>query len=80
MAWIKIGRPGTKWGPCVKVDCGHVDCQQLRDLAEKVCTVCKVRIGYESPMTSAEQEQGEYDHLDCALVEADAVRSGAPGA
>jgi hypothetical protein len=76
MAWIKIGAPGTKWGPCANPKCPHLDCKSLRDLADKVCTECEVRIGYETPMVTAQEEkgQGQYDHLDCALVVAEGQR------
>lgn len=45
MAASKLAEPGTEYGPCERV-CAHSDCAAVRKMAEAICRICKVPIGY----------------------------------
>ena len=45
MAASILAEPGTEYGPCERA-CGHSDCAAVRKMAETICRVCKVPIGY----------------------------------
>jgi hypothetical protein len=42
----RLSRPGTKHGPCQDL-CQHLDCALVRADAERLCTYCGKRIGFE---------------------------------
>lgn len=48
MAAGHLPRPGTKYGPCADVQCGHTDCAATRTQAASLCVICKQPIGYET--------------------------------
>lgn len=47
MASGTLPSPGTEFGPCADVNCGHVDCGLTRGMAEAVCEFCGEPIGYD---------------------------------
>lgn len=38
--------PGTEYGPCLD-QCDHVDCAQIRAMADAICPMCRQPIGYD---------------------------------
>jgi hypothetical protein len=46
MAYSRLPRPGTDYGPCLP-ECSHTDCQQTRRQAAQLCPRCLSPIGYE---------------------------------
>ena len=49
MAASKLAEPGTEYGPCKQPyssPCGHSDCATVRKMAEAICRICNVPIGY----------------------------------
>lgn len=42
-----LARPGSPYGPCSNINCGHVDCKETRILAEQICRYCHKPIGYD---------------------------------
>jgi len=47
MAFSRLPRPGTDYGPCLP-DCSHVDCNETRRQAAQLCPRCLLPIGYEN--------------------------------
>jgi hypothetical protein len=48
MAPSALPKPGSKYGPC-KTACQHTDCAATRAMADRNCTGCGDKIGYERP-------------------------------
>ncbi len=46
MGILIIPTAGTENGPC-NYECGHIKCQKMRYMANKICPFCKEPIGYE---------------------------------
>ena len=42
-----LASPGTEHGPCLDINCGHIDCKQTREMAETICEYCGESIGYD---------------------------------
>lgn len=57
MAAITLPAPGAEGGPCemrpsrhgVVLSCGHPECSESRRMADQICVVCGIRIGYGAP-------------------------------
>ena len=64
MAAGKLDKPGTKYGPC-KSECGHIDCAKTRSMAQSVCTICGVAIGYDTRFYLSQTLPDRYDHAIC---------------
>ena len=62
MASIHIPQPGTEHGPCI--DCDHIDCGQMRDIAASICRYCGCEIGYDRQLFSDDQPN-QYCHRTC---------------
>ena len=46
MSTTTLSAPSTEYGPCLD-PCGHIDCQEIRAIAQGNCTICSLTIGYE---------------------------------
>lgn len=56
-----LPKPGTETGPCQK-NCGHIDCQEIRQKAKSICPICKKHIGYQRAYIEYEDR---LFHLTC---------------
>jgi len=76
MAPGRLSSPGTNYGPCTNVDCGHIDCADTRSMAEVICHYCNEPIGYERGFY---YEHHTLVHSSCAedSVEEDAENASA---
>ena len=63
MAASIIPKPGSKLGPCKR--CEHIDCRELRTMAESLCHVCHKPIGYGVRYYRHDDFGGAYDHAIC---------------
>lgn len=63
MAASFLSKPGTKYGPCPKVDCGHTDCAATRAMAERNCIGCAEKIGYDQRFFR--EDNGDLIHMKC---------------
>jgi len=57
----KVPAPGSENGPCEK-SCGHIKCNELRHIANTICSICHKPIGYEIPFLQYEER---YFHEKC---------------
>jgi hypothetical protein len=46
MAAGTLPKPGTRYGPCA-ASCTHIDCAKTRVMANSMCGICGLRVGYE---------------------------------
>jgi hypothetical protein len=81
MGWIMLSKPGTEYGPCKKLNCGHKDCAATRAEAVTPCRWCGKEIGYETKfyIESFYTDDGKlcgraYEHFLCAHVGAERQR------
>jgi len=61
---------GTKHGPCVNMNCGHVRCEGKRRIVYSKCAVCNHRIGFGVQFTF---EGTSFDTM--GIVHADCVKT-----
>ncbi len=64
MASVALAKPGTEFGPCVDLACGHSDCESSRNTAKEVCHLCNDVIGYDR--LYYQNEFGDCEHATCA--------------
>lgn len=62
MAASELPRPGSKYGPCAK-RCAHTDCAATRAMADRNCTGCGQKIGYDQRFFR--EDSGDLIHLLC---------------
>ena len=65
MAAVALSEPGSDFGPCLDVNCGHVGCVEDRGLAAQRCTICTEPIGYGRPFYQ-EDSWRKLTHQVCA--------------
>ena len=70
MAAAIVGKPGSKYGPCIEV-CKHTDCAESRAYACAVCTICGDVIGYERRYYGAPGSDSGIQHASCAEDQAE---------
>jgi hypothetical protein len=63
MAAGKLPKPGTKYGPCIDISCGHTDCTTTRDQAWTICIYCGKPIDYETRFYIIEEKT--FVHATC---------------
>ncbi len=68
--------PGTEYGPCRSEQCGHLDCEQSRRDAAKICRICGKAIGYGNRVY-AEFESNEIPNNEGFFVHARCLESEA---
>lgn len=73
MAAGVLPKPGSKYGPCKKQSCGHLDCVEQRKMAVTKCVICDIPIGYEKRFYD-ERERGLV-HAVCLEEEIEKARS-----
>ena len=61
MAPGRLSSPGSKYGPCAD-PCMHIDCADIRSMAEAICRYCGQPIGYERGFY---REHHELVHSSC---------------
>jgi len=77
-----LSAPGTEYGPCEDVDCGHTDCAATRAQAASLCRYCDKPIGYETRFYNEDQgcvhalcaEVAEEERFAAACAEAEAAK------
>jgi hypothetical protein len=77
-----LSKPGTKYGPCKKLNCGHKDCAATRAEAVTPCKFCGKEIGYENKFyietfydELTNQLTGRvYSHFVCTHMEVERLR------
>lgn len=73
-----IPAPGTDRGPCGH-QCSHLDCRNLRIMAQSECVYCRQKIGYGVPVARVlPPSPPRYRHAACAppkIIEISAVRA-----
>lgn len=72
MAAGEIAPPGSKYGPCFEILCGHIDCKATRKMAAQFCRYCDQPIGYETRMYSDPLDRDKLVHAVCLEIEAEA--------
>jgi hypothetical protein len=75
MAAIKLGRPGTQYGPC-EGECKHQDCATTRKEAATTCALCPEPIGYDRYFFTDPKGRGLV-HEECLHREDDAEQEAA---
>ena len=63
MSITTLSAPGSEYGPCLD-PCGHIDCQEIRHIAQSPCVICFLTIGYDCEITML--EDGSFAHAICA--------------
>jgi hypothetical protein len=66
MAAGVISKPGSKLGPCKDNKCGHIDCAEMRTMAESKCVICRKKIGYNKHFYD---DPDGYVHEDCVYTQ-----------
>ena len=66
MSSIRIPKPGTEYGPCIK-KCVHTDCRASRIEATRLCLICGKEIGYDVDYYNDGPDAVK--HAACAFVE-----------
>lgn len=72
MASVRISKPGTQYGPC-DFPCTHQDCLASRQDAERACSICGKKIGYETEFYSDGDDTKpgkDIKHAACAYIKA----------
>lgn len=59
MAAERLPSPGTEFGPCPDRACGHIDCAQIRQMAENLYRYCGTQVGYETHFYLIDVSNGE---------------------
>jgi hypothetical protein len=62
MAASALPKPGSKYGPC-EIDCEHRDCAETRRMADRNCSGCADKIGYERAFYR--EDSGDLIHAAC---------------
>ncbi len=57
MAATSIAAPGTEFGPCLDVYCGHPGCNANRAAATCICRICNDPVGYDVRMYDEWRDQ-----------------------
>ncbi len=69
MAAGRLPQPGSEFGPCAVEKCGHIDCNQTRDMAMTRCKYCGKVIGYDRRFyafpIAGKPGEGELTHALC---------------
>ena len=74
MAYGRLPKPGTEYGPCEDEQCGHSQCEQSRQMAAAICPRCGEPIEYERNFCRSGDNDSELWHWVCAIEEADERR------
>jgi len=62
MSITTLSAPGSEYGPCLD-PCGHIDCQEIRHIAQSKCRTCSLDIGYDREIMML--ADGTIVHADC---------------
>lgn len=68
MAAEMLPSPGTDGGPCAYPHCGHQDCELVRAMAQTLCRLCSIEIGYDRRFHSEDGPPGIQDRRLRAIL------------